>query len=456
MRTLPKSTFSGELIRPGDPAYDQARRVWNAAFDRRPACIVRCASSQDVVSAIEYARRAGLAVAVRGGGHHFAGLAVWDGALVVDLSPMKVISVDADRRTAVVQPGVTWGELDAATTEHGLATTGTDLPAVGIAGSTLAGGLGWLHRVAGLSCDNLLSAEVVTADGAVLRAAADEQPDLFWALRGGSGNFGVVTSFEYRLHPVTEVYGGMLLYPIELAGEALRLYQELCDWAPDELFLRATLTPAPPAPFVPEAVRGRPCALFGVAYFGAPAEGEQALRPLRELGSPLVDLVQPLSYSALQQLLAGAVPPEIRAYARTEWLTRLIDEVIDALVAGAANPPSPSAMINLQQLGGAMSRVPDAETAFGYRHADHHLGVLGIWPPAAQGEPVVDWVRSIWELARPVSAGGGYIGNLMDEGEDRLRASYGAPYSRLARIKARYDPENFFRINPNIAPDPGE
>ena len=457
MSTKRIPAFAGRLIQPGDPGYEHARRVWNGAVDRRPACIAPCACTEDVVRAISFAREAGFPVAVRGGGHSYAGLGVWDGALVVDLSPMKVIAVDPEDRFAAVQPGVTWNELDAATEERGLATTGADIPSVGVSGCTLAGGLGWLHRIAGLSCDNLLSAEVVTADGDVLRAGPDQHQDLFWALRGGGGNFGVVTSFEYRLHHLPEILGGIVLHPYDRAADALRLYQELCDCAPEELQLRAMLVTAPPAPFIPEGLRGRPVVLLAAAYFGPPTRGEQALRPMRELGTPAVDAIGPLSYVALQQMFEESVPREVRGYARSEFLTRLTDDVIDGLVAGAADPPSPTAMVNLQQMGGAVSRVPEGATAFGHRHAGHHLGLFGLWPPAASAKPTVAWVRSMWEGALAASAGGGHAGNLMDdEGEERVRASFGAAYARLAGIKARYDPHNFFRINANIAPDTGE
>ena len=447
---------AGELIQPGDTGYERARRVWNRAVNRRPACIARCASTEDIVRALASAREAGLPVAVRGGGHSFAGFGAWDGALVIDLSLMKGIVVDPDGRTATAQPGVTCEELDTATAEFGLATTGADFPSVGISGYTLAGGTGWLHRMAGLSSDNLLSAQVVTAAGDVLRAAPDEHDDLFWALRGGGGNFGVVTSFEYQLHPISEVLGGMVVHPYDRAAEALSLYQELCDCAPDELFLRATLGAAPPAPFIPEALRGRPVVALTAAYFGPRPEGEQAVRPLRELGTPSVDLIRPLSYAALQGMFGAALPSEPWVYHRSEFLGPLTDGVIECLVAGGAGLPDSIAIVNLGQLGGALSRVSEDATAFSYRHARHQLGVLGVCGPGDSTEPTAAWVRSMWERALPASAGGAYSANLMDdEGAQRVRASYGTAYPRLARIKARYDPENFFRINANIVPDPG-
>lgn len=449
-----ESTFAGEVLRPGDPPYDQARCVWNAAVDRRPALIARCTSTEDVTAALKLAREAQLLVSIRGGGHSHAGFGVWDGALMLDLSLMKTMSVNSVRRTAVAGPGLTWATFDAATQAHGLATTGADVATTGIAGMTLGGGAGWLHRIAGLTCDNLLSAQVVIADGRVLRATPAENTDLFWALRGGGGNFGVVTSLEYRLHPVHEVFGGLVLHPLERGRAALRLFQELCDSGPDELFLRAMLVLAPPAPFVPEELRGRPAVMLHAAYFGRQADGERLLRPLREVGPPAVELLHPMRYLDLQQ--AGpAIPPGLFAYARSEWLQRLDDRTIDALLAGAAQISTPFTLIELQQMGGAMSRVSERDTAFACRHAAHHLAILSMWPPADAAEGRVAWARSLWEAVRRASAGGPYVNLLMgDEGDERIRAAYGpANYARLVEIKAKYDPTNVFRINHNIRPD---
>ena len=456
MSTRRIPAFAGELIEPGDPRYERARRVWNHAVDRRPALIARCGSTQDVVNAMGMAHQSGMTVSVRGGGHHFAGLGVCDGGLVIDLSPMKRISVNAEGATALVQPGVTWGELDAATQAFGLATTGADVPSVGVAGCTLPGGLGWLHRVAGLSCDNLLSAEVVTATGQVLRAAPDEHDDLFWALRGGGGNFGIVTDLEFRLHPVREVLGGMLLYPYDRAREALHTYHELSQSASDDLFLRAMLVTAPPAPFVPADLRGRPAALLSAAYFGPPGESERVLRPLRELGPAAADLIRPMSYLALQRLTAEGIPPDVRAYVKSEWLSGLSGDVIDDLAGRAATPSSPASIVELQPLGGAASRVGAADTAVAWRRAAHLVAVIGLSPTGISEEATKEWVRTTWAAALPASAGGGYSGNLMDdEGAERVRASYGSAYAGLARIKSRYDPGNFFRVNANVAPGTG-
>lgn len=448
-----ETTIAGEVLYPGDDAYDQARRVWNGAVDRRPVMIARCTSAADVAAAVSCARNSHLLVSIRGGGHSHAGFGVWDGALMIDLSPMKAISVDPARRTAVAGPGLTWAEFDAATQAHGLATTGADVSTTGIAGMTLGGGAGWLHRIAGLTCDNLLSAQVVTADGRTRRAAPDENSDLFWGLRGGGGNFGVVTSLEYRLQPVREVFGGLILHPLERGRDVLRFFQELCDSAPDELFLRAMLLLAPAAPFVPEELRGRPSLMLQAAYFGSDAEGERCLRPLREFGPPAVDLLRPLGYLDLQQ--AGpAIPPGLFAYARSEWLRRLDERAIDALVAGAGQISAPFTLIEIQQMGGAMSRIPAGDTAFGYRHAAHHLAILSMWPPSEAPEGRITWARALSEELRPASAGGPYVNLLMgDEGEERVRAAYGPEnYARLAEIKARYDPDNVFQINHNIKP----
>jgi hypothetical protein len=449
-----RARFSGELLLPGENGYDAARRVWNAAVDRRPALIARCRGAADVQAALGFAQAAGLPVSIRGGGHHWAGYAVWDDAVMIDLSLMKGVSVDVERGRAVAEGGVLWGELDQATQAVGLATTGADVPSVGIAGHTLGAGTGWLHRVAGLSSDNLLSAQVVTADGEVVRAAEDENPDLFWAMRGGGGNFGVATSFEFRLHPVRHLYGGIVLHPLERGREALQLYQELSECASDELFLRAMLMTAPPAPFMPEPLRGRPAVMLLAAHFGLPQEGEEALRPLRRFGPPAVDAFHPMGYLELQQLAGQGPPPVVRAYGRDHWLGGLDSSAIEALVSAATELPSPVAMIHLQQMGGAVSRVPEDATPFAYRHAAHHVGIFGLSLPATDPDSVARWTRAVGEALRPASLGGGAVNFLLpDEGEEAVRAAYGPEkLSRLAATKARYDASNLLRVNANIEP----
>jgi FAD/FMN-containing dehydrogenase len=445
--------FHGDLIAPGDDRYDQARAVWNGAIDRRPALIARAASTSDVVTAVRFAHESGLPLSIRGGGHSAPGFAVADDALMLDLSAMKMVQVDTATRTAVAGPGLVWSELDAATQASGLATTGGVVGTTGIAGLTLGGGIGFLDRLAGLTCDNLLAAEVVTADGQVLWASADEHPDLFWALRGGGGNFGVVTSFTYRLHPVTEVYGGLLGYAPDRAVEVLQAYREVSAAAPDQLALYAGLVTAPPAPFVPEYLRGQRVVSLIPVYFGSAAEAARVLAPLLALVPPELDLTKPMSYQELQQLADGLNPPAMHHYYTAEWLHDLDDQTIEALVAAAAAAPSPHSVIILKRMGGATGRVPAHATPFWYRDAAYNLDIHAQWAPGSAAGPHIAWARTARHAAKRASAGGGYV-NFIEAGQDseRIRAAYGGNYERLAQIKAIYDPGNFFRINNNIPP----
>jgi FAD/FMN-containing dehydrogenase len=448
-----RTGFRGELIWPADREYDTARTVWNGAIDRRPALIARPRGPADVVAAVRFAREQGLLVSVRGGGHSAPGFGVADGALMIDLSAMKEILIDPAARTAVAGAGLLWSELDAATQAYGLATTGGVDGTTGIAGLTLGGGLGWLDRLAGLTCDNLLGAEVVTADGRVLRAGEDTHADLFWALRGGGGNFGVVTSFTYRLHPVTEVYGGLLGYTMDRAAEVLQAYREISADAPDRLALYAGLVTAPPAPFVPEHLRGQRVVGLIPVYFGAAAEAARALAPLLAASPPVLDLTKQMSYQEVQRLTDGLNPPGMHHYYTSEWLRDLDDQTIGELIAAAADAPSPSSAIILKRMGGAAGRVPAAATAFWYRDAAYHLDIHAQWAPGSPPGPHIAWARAVRQAGRRNSAGGGYVNFIgADEGTDRVRAAYGPNYSRLAQIKAAYDPGNFFRINSNIPP----
>ena len=450
-----RAGFRGELIWPGDDGFDAARRVWNGMIDRRPAVIARAAETADVVAAVRFAAGSGLAVSIRGGGHSAAGLAVADGALMLDLSAMKAVHVDTAARTAVARPGLRWAELDAVTQAFGLATTGGVVGSTGIAGLTLGGGIGWLDRLIGLTCDNLLGAEIVTADGQTLSTCGDTRPELYWALRGGGGNFGVVTSFTYRLHPVTGAYGGLLGYPLDRAAEVLRAFHEVSAAAPDRLTLYAALLTAPPAPFVPEHMRGRRVVGVMSAYFGPADEAERALAPLRGLASrPVIDALRPMSYQQVQQYFDGLPTLPLHHYFTAEWLRGLDEASIEALVTAAAAAPSPHSMIVLKRMGGAVARVPAGDTAFWYRDAAYHLDVHAQWTPGTAPEPQIAWARAARQAARTVSAGGGYV-NFLDPGEDRVRAAYGGNYGRLARIKAAYDPGNLFRHNNNIPPESG-
>jgi FAD/FMN-containing dehydrogenase len=448
-----RTEFRGQLIWFGDDEYDEARRVWNGAIDRHPALIARPSRTTDIIAALHFARDRGLRVAVRGGGHSAAGYGVADGALTLDLSDMKSILVDPAARTAVAGPGLVWSELDAATQAYGLATTGGVVGDTGIAGLTLGGGMGFMDRMAGLACDNLLGAEVVTADGRVLQASEDAHPDLYWALRGGSGNFGVVTSFSYRLHPVTEVFGGLLGYTTDRASEVLQAYREVGAGAPDRLALYAGLVAAPPAPFVPEHLRGKRVVGLIPVYFGPAAEAARALAPLLAVAPPVLDLTKPTSYQEIQRLTGGLNPPAMHHYYTAEWLRGLDDQTIGELVAAAADAPSGPSAVILKRMGGAAGRVPAGATAFWYRDAAYSLEAHAQWAPGAPPGPHVAWARAARQAASRESAGGGYVNFIgADQGADRTRAAYGGNYDRLARVKAAYDPDNFFRINNNILP----
>ena len=444
--------FRGQLIWPGDEEYDAARRVWNGAIDRYPALIARADGTSDVVTAVRFARDRGLPVSIRGGGHSAAGFAVADGALMIDLSAMKAIRVDPAARTAAAGPGLLWSELDAATQASGLATTGGVVGTTGIAGLTLGGGIGYLDRLAGLTCDNLLEAEIVTADGRVLRADGDAHPDLFWALRGGGGNFGVVTSFTYRLHPVTGAFGGLLGYTLDRAVDVLQAYREVGAGAPDRLALYAGLVTAPPAPFVPAQLRGQRVVGLIPVYFGDADEAGRALAPLRALGSPVVDLTRPMSYQEVQRLTEGLNPPAMHHYYTAEWLHHLDDRTIEALVEAAAGAPSPHSVIILKRMGGAAGRVPADATPFWYRDSAHNLDIHAQWAPGSPPGPHIAWARAARQAAQRASAGGGYVNFIAAEDPGRIRAAYGGNYARLAQVKAAYDPENVFRVNNNIPP----
>jgi FAD/FMN-containing dehydrogenase len=444
-----------ELIEPGDKRYDDARRVWNGAIDRRPAVIAGCAGAEDVSSALRLARDRDLLVAVRGGGHGIAGHAVCDGGVVVDLSPMQDVTVDARGRTARAGGGVLWGELDAATQAHGLATVGGIVTHTGIAGLTLGGGIGWLMRRHGATADNLLAADVVTADGELVRASEHEHPDLFWALRGGGGNFGVVTAFEYRLHPVgPTVLAGPVYHALEDAPDVLRFYRDFAAGAPDDLTTILTLRKAPPLEFLPEHVHGRPVLSVAVCYAGPVDRGQEVVRPLRAFGRPLVDAIAARPYVELQAMFNPAVPHGWHYYWRSWEVPPLTDAAIDTLVDQTARITSPRSYVIVFQLGGAVARVPDEATAFPQRDAAHNVNINAVW---LQDDPEADrhvqWARECFDALGSAASGRAYVNFLADEGQERVRAAYGAgKYARLVDVKRRYDPENVFRHNQNIDP----
>jgi FAD/FMN-containing dehydrogenase len=438
-----KASLHGELIRPDSGGYDEARTVWNGMIDRRPALIVRCAGLEDVQNAVRFARSYGLLTAVRGGGHNAAGFAVCDGGLVIDLSRMRGIRVDQEARTARAQAGATWGDFDRESQAFGLATTGGSVSMTGIAGLTLGGGLGWLMRSYGLACDNLLSVELVSAAGQVLTASPNENPDLFWGVRGGGGNFGVVTSFEYRLHPVGPVLGGLLIHPLERARKVLQFYREFSESAPDELTVFAALMTTPD---------GIPVIGLALCYNGPLAVGEKTVHALRSFGPPLADQVGSMPYTAIQSLLDAAFPAGLQVYWRSDFLQGLGDETLDMILSQFAKRTSPLSVMVIEQFGGAVSRVGREDTAFEYRDAPYNLAIISRWTDPGESDTHIRWARGTWEAMRPF-ASGVYVNYLGEEGEGRVKAAYGpAKYERLVALKNKYDPGNFFRLNQNIKP----
>jgi FAD/FMN-containing dehydrogenase len=449
------SRLEGELLTPGAPGYAEACAVWNGMIDRSPALIARCAGEDDVVAAVNVAREHGLLLAVRGGGHGVAGHALCEGGLVIDLSTMRDVEVDPQRRVARAGGGCTLGDLDAATQRHGLATPLGVVTETGIAGLTLSGGMGWLRRKHGLSCDNVVSARVVTAAGSVLTASEDENEDLFWALRGGGGNFGVVTSFEYRLHPIgPEAMFCYVLYPARSARDVLRACEERLAELPD-LGPIGVLGQVPEVPEIPAERHGEPFVAILGMYPGDPEEGERALVPLRELAEPIADFSGVMPYTEAQAVLDEDYPDGWRYYWKSVNVAELGDEVIDGLVGHAAAAPSPHSTIDVWFQGGAMAAVGEQDTAFANRSAPYLIGVEANWEPGSgPDDRQVAWVRQVVDDMRPFSRGGVYLNfpGFLEEGEQLLRDGYGANLERLVEVKTRYDPDNLFRLNANIPP----
>lgn len=438
----------GELLREGQPAYEEARRVWNLMIDRKPAMILRCRDPEDVVQAVNFARDHGIGLSVRGGGHGVSGNAICEGGLVIDLSLMDAVRVDPERRTAVAEGGATWGGFDRATQIHGLATTGGIVSETGIAGLTLGGGFGILMRKHGLACDNLLEAEMITADGRIRKVSPDENPDLFWAIRGGGGNFGVVTSFTYRLHPVGRILWGPLIHPVKRAGDALRHYQKFMDGAPDELQAYGAFL------FGPD---GTPVVAVVPAWIGPIEEGLRVLRPLREFGPPLADMVQETAYMDHRVGFDASYPRGFRNYWKSNMLDALTDGTIEALSREFAKAPSRKGGtgIALESLGGAVGRVDEDHTAFAHRGAAYSAIITASWKDPSEDDANRAWVRGVWDALRPFAPPGVYMNYMQeeaDEGEARVRAAYGEQYERLAALKGKYDPGNLFRFNQNIRP----
>jgi FAD/FMN-containing dehydrogenase len=449
------ASIHGLVICPDDEGYDEARRIWNGAIDRRPSCIARCSGVADVVEAVRFARQHDVLLAVRSGGHGVGGHALCDGGLVIDLSPMKGIRVDRAARTARAEAGVLWGELDRETQMHGLATVGGIVTHTGIAGLTLGGGIGWLMRKYGATVDNLLSADLVTAGGEVVTASEEHNADLFWGIRGGGGNFGIATSFEYRLHPVGPmVLAGPMFYPLQHAGEVLRFYREFAAAAPDELTTIFELSVAQPLPFLPTEVHGKPIVMVGACYTGAPQQGLEVVRPLKEFGNPIADLLEPKPYLALQSMFDPFVPHGWHRYWKSVELPTLTDDAIDTLVEHASAQTSPKSYCIVFQLGGALSRVAESDTAYSQRDAAYNVNVNAVWTPEdTAGARHVAWAHDFYDAMQPHARGRVYVNFLGEEGTKRVRAAYSTEtYGRLVELKRAYDPTNLFRLNQNIEP----
>jgi FAD/FMN-containing dehydrogenase len=452
-RDLQLPGFRGTLLRPGDEGYDEARRVFNGMVDRCPALIARCTCAEDVVAAVNLARQRSLPLSVYGGGHGVTGSAMCVNGVCIDLRGMKKIEVDPHSRTCRAGGGLTWGELDAATQVVGLAVTGGRVSATGVAGLALGSGSGWLERKYGFTCDNLLSAEVVTADGRTVVASENENADLFWGLRGGGGNFGVVTEFHFRLHEVGPVVlGGMLMFAKDRAVDVVRTFRDFMAQAPDEVGGAVAFVTAPPEEFVPEAVRGTPVVVVPLFYVGPIEDGERVLAPLRE--NAAVDLVQPMPYVSMQRLIDPGNPKGMQNYWTADFLAGLPDEAVDVLVAQGTAPVSPMTQVVLFPGGGAISRVDDDAMAFGHRRAAWNVHYLSMWPDPADNDRNIAYTKAISAALKPWTTGGAYLNFLGDEGTARIRAAFGPQkYARLVEIKRAWDPNNLFRLNQNIPPD---
>jgi FAD/FMN-containing dehydrogenase len=446
-----KGKLRGALIRPGDEAYEAARTVYNAMIDKRPALIAQCADVADVIAAVNFAREHDLLLAVRGGGHNGPGLGTCDGGLVIDLSHMKGIRVDPVARTVRVEGGCVWGDVDHATHPFGLATPSGFISSTGVGGLTLGGGIGYLSRTYGLTIDNLLGVDMVLADGSFVSASADEHPDLFWAVRGGGGNFGVVTSFLFKLHPISTVYGGPMFWPLERAGEVLAFWRDFIRSAPEDINgWFAFVTVPPHAPF-PEQYQGKKACAIVWCYTGPLAQAAERFAPMRALG-PVIDLAGEIPWPALQSLFDALYPAGLQWYWKADFFRDLDDRAIQLHTKYAEQLPTMLSTMHIYPINGAAHRAGSADTAFSYRDASFAEVIVGVDPDPANNERMIAWARDYWLALHPHSAGGGYINMMMDEGEDTVKAAYRDNYARLARIKATYDPTNLFRVNQNITP----
>lgn len=444
-----RQMLRGELVTPADAAYDDRRKLWNGMIDKHPLAIARCTGTADVIDVVNFARDANIPISVRGGGHNVAGKALRDGALAIDLSPMHGIHVDAASNTARAQGGAIWQALDRETVAFNLATTGGTVSTTGVGGLTLGGGLGWLMRKHGLACDNVVSADVVTADGRRLTASAAENEDLFWAIRGGGGNFGVVTSFEFQLHGLEPITGGLAMYPQSMIGDLLHFYRDFTSKAPDSVTTMAGVFIGPPG----TPVEGQNAGMIAVCHSGPLSEGERLLRPIKDFGPPAVDAIGPTPYRTLQTMFDAGSAPGMRNYWRSNFMQELSDGAIDTIVAHSDWLPPPATLILLEHLGGAVGRVGEHDTAFSNRAAQYNVSVLGTWVDATEDEKNIAWTRGFGDQLKKFATGAGYVNYMTDdEGAARIQATYEANLNRLRTVKKKYDPTNFFSGNQNIAP----
>jgi FAD/FMN-containing dehydrogenase len=446
-----KGKVKGQIVLPDDPNYNKVREIWNAMIDRRPAVIVQCDAADDVLHAISYARENGLELSIRGGGHNIAGSSLCDNGVLIDLSNMKTVSVDAQNRRAYVEPGATLGDFDKAAQAHGLATPMGINSTTGVAGLTLGGGFGWLTRKYGMTIDNLVSADMVTADGRKMRVSEDENAELFWAIRGGGGNFGVVTRFEFALYPVgPEILAGLLVFPLNQAKQVLQKYREFVKSAPVELNIWAILRKAPPLPFLPENVHGKEVIVLAVFYAGDTKEGGKLIDPLRGFGEPYGEHIGAMPYAQWQQAFDPLLTPGARNYWKSHNFTHLSDDALDSIIEFAGKLPSPQCEIFVGLIAGIANRVPSDAMAYGHRDAKFVLNVHGRWDEAAQDKTCIAWARAFFEASKPYASAGAYVNFMTGDESDRVAAAYGENYSRLKEIKKKYDPENIFHNNQNI------
>ena len=448
-----KGKVKGQVVLPSDPNYDEVRKIWNAMIDRRPAVIVRCAKADDIPHALELARLNGLEVSIRGAGHNIAGNALCEGGLMIDLSTMKNVRVDATNRRAFVEPGATLADFDEAVQKHGLATPMGINSTTGVSGLTLGGGFGWLTRKYGMTVDNLVSAEVIIADGKKIRASENETADLFWAIRGGGGNFGIVTQFEFKLHPVgPQILAGLIVFPSKQAKQVLRQYREFVESAPEELSVWVVLRQAPPLPFLAKEVHGKPVVVLAICHVGDIAEGEKLTKPLRRFGEVQGEHIGAQPYVQWQKAFDPLLTPGARNYWKSHNFTELSDEALDTMIEFANKLPSSQCEIFIGLISGAANRIPAQAMAYAHRDARFVLNVHGRWDEAAQDETGIAWARAFFKASAPYASAGAYVNFMTEDEGDRVVAAYGANYARLAQIKQRYDPNNVFHLNQNIKP----